>query len=359
MSGEKTEEPTEHKLRKAREKGQQAYSKDLASACAMLGALLGLRLSAGWLHQNLSASFDLLLRQVGAPHEAMQVAGLMLGMGLHATLAVLPVVLLAVLFGWLGGAMQIGLAISTEPLLPDVAKLNPAEGFQRLMSVETWTEAGTAVIKAAAVLMVAYGLHADLLRQAAAAVWATPMGGLAVALSSFQALLEASALVLVVLGALDVLLQRYLFRRKQRMSVDDLKQEHKEKEGDPLIKGMRRRVAFEVAREPIRARADGLPRASVVVTNPTHYAVALRYDRHDAPVPLVVDKGADEQALLLRRQAEALGIPIVEDPPTARALHLLPVGQQIPAALYEPVAQILAWLSELPQHPVGPAPEAT
>lgn len=359
MSGEKTEDPTDHKLKKAKEKGQQAYSKDLASACALLGALLGMRLAQGWIHQHLTATFDLALRQAGDGPDAMSWSSLLLGLGAQSMLAILPVVLLAVLFGWLGAAAQVGFGVTIEPILPDLAKINPADGFQKLFSLDSAMEVVKAVVKAAAILLVAYGMHADLLRQAAAASMASPLGGLTVALTALRALLESCALALLVLGGLDIFLQRFLFRRKQKMSVDDLKQEHKEKEGDPLIKGMRRRVAFEISREPLRPRVDGLPRASVLVTNPTHFAVALEYDLQAAPVPRVVDKGADEHALRLRRVADSLGIPIVEDPPTARALHLLSVGQSIPAELYEPVARILAWLAGLPQVRPGHAPEAT
>jgi type III secretion protein U len=164
-------------------------------------------------------------------------------------------------------------------------------------------------------------------------------------------------IVFIVIGPGDFAIQKWLFIRDQRMSKDEVKREHKESEGDPMLKGQRRQMAQEIANDTPKTTVPG---ATVVVANPTHFAVALRYEPGQTPLPIVVAKGVDAQALEIRAIAEAHKVPVVVNPPLARALHKdVPVGRPVPEALFDAVAAVLRWVRTMKQvtDPIAHPPE--
>jgi flagellar biosynthetic protein FlhB len=254
----------------------------------------------------------------------------------------LAIVFLAVLATMLA---QIGLVFTWQPLSPSLSRINPWTGLQRLFSLRGLMHAAAAFMKLLVVAAVAY------LTLVASAVALTQ----ASVLDHFDTVRLTSALAfrlamqvgvaLLILALLDYAWQRYRSERELRMTKEEVKDELRSMEGDPHIRRRRRELQLQLAMQ--RLRKD-VPKADVVVTNPTHVAVALQYDAQTMPAPKVIAKGADYAALRIRQIAKEFSIPIVERPPLARALHQsVDVGQYIPERLYKAIAEVLAYVYEL------------
>lgn len=343
MSDEKTEEPSSQKIRKAKEQGQVAFSKDFSGATALIGATLGTAIFWPFTVNHGMAMFQVTLDPAYlASTESFPINQLCLALGVSGLWMILPPLVFGILGGLFGGLLQIGVNFSAEPLVPKFDRLNPVDGFKKIFSIRVLLDVAKAMIKLILIPLIAYTLYEKILSQSAALFHA---GAQQAWNTLCHALIDVTiriGVLLALLGGLDVMLQIFLHNRDQKMSKDEVKREYKENEGDPMIKGQRMRLAREAANEAPRRVAN--PAATVVVTNPTHYAVALRYHPQTDPVPVVVDKGVDEEAARIRQQAEAMSTPIVKDPPTARALYLIPMGTEIPEDLFEPIAKIIVWL---------------
>ncbi len=216
--------------------------------------------------------------------------------------------------------------------------------MKKLFSVRSIIEFAKTVFKAILVGAVVVGITIGLIPLLMGAATQTPFGVVAVAWGALLKLFVAAVIALVVIGPADFAIQKWLFLRDQRMDKDEVKREYKEMEGDPMIKGRRRQLAHEMANSSPK---QTVPNATVVVTNPTHFAVALYYKPGETPLPVIVAKGADAQALEIRAIAEAHGVPVVGNPPLARALFKLPLDDAVPEALFEAVATVLRWVSML------------
>lgn len=347
QTGDKTEMPTPKRRREARERGQVARSADLTAAVVILGALLLLNWTGGGMVRALQESMR---RAIGVRHlHDFNTSG--------AISALVDIVLpvLRSLAPMLGGLMvvaivinllQVGLLFSTQRLAPDPGVISPIKGVQKLL------KGGRGVV----------GLLMSLLKLllVTAAGYSAVHGRLGEivsvqALDFGQILVFGGALVfdvgvriaalLLVLALIDYAWQRYRFERDLRMTKQEVKEELKTMEGDPLIKQRRRQLQLQRAMQ--RAR-QSVPGADVIVTNPTEFAVALKYDSATMHAPRVVAKGADFLAQRIREIAIEHGIPIVQRPPLARALYrLVEVGQEIPEQFYNAVAEILAFVYRL------------
>jgi flagellar biosynthetic protein FlhB len=245
--------------------------------------------------------------------------------------------------------VQVGLLFTWQPLMPSLAKINPLTGLQRLFSMRGAMHAATSFAKLLVVAAVAYftmgGSIAEVLQ--ALMLEAQTFPALAGALTMKLAVRLGAAFF--VLSLLDYAWQRFRHERDLRMTKEEVKDELRSMEGDPHIKRRRRQLQMQLALQ--RLRRD-LPKADVVVTNPAHVAVALRYQAEEMPAPKVIAKGADYVALRIRQLAAEFGIPIVERPPLARALYeAVDVGQYIPERLYQAIAEVLAYVYELTGRP--------
>ena len=358
MSGEKTEEPTEKKLKDAREKGESPKSPDVNAALGLFALTVCLVVASKASAEHLFKMFAIFYERGILAQTNDDVFALIFDMVKEGGMVVLPYLGIAVVVGLFGSFAQVGVQITFKPITPDFNKINPASGIKKIFSIRSLVDFLKMVFKALVLGAVAFFICMGLLPLLVGASLYSPEGVIAVGWSALLKLLGAAIIVFIVIGPFDFALQKWLFIRDQRMSKDEVKREHKEMEGDPQLKGQRKQIAHEMANEAPRAAVPG---ASVVVANPTHYAVALRYVPGQTPLPVVVAKGIDAQALEIRAIAEEHRVPVVVNPPLARQLHRVPLNESIPEALFEAVAAVLRWvrlMEQLTRHVSGTAAES-
>ena len=328
---EKTEQPSQKRLREARRKGQLPRSRLLSASAVTLGGLLALSLTggSGWARlQAWTARLFLEQRSEGAWQEGLRVASLLCG----------PVLLGALLGSLVVAVPVAGWAFHPEQVAPKLERVSPAAGLKRLFSARQLVELGKALLVTA---VVGWLLGSALLDEAAdglRAAWLPGPLALTTVLGRLAPLVLRVAWVVFVLGLADFALARRRHVRDLMMTREELKQEYKESEGDPHHKGQRKALHRQLSQG---GPARGLQKASAVVVNPTHIAVALRYDAGECDAPYLVAKARESDALALRREAVRLGIPVVRDIPLARSLIHYDVGEEIPAELYEAAAAVL------------------
>ncbi len=342
MSEEKTEQPTDKKLEDAKKKGQHAKSQDLSAAVGLLAITICLSAAAQMTIERVLALVTRTLDHLGMVDGSSELAPMMTADVIDGLLLVLPFIAVSVLAGIAAVAAQIGLGVSFEPVSPDFEKVNPAAGLKRLISVKTLVEFVKTLLKAIALVAVMWHVINDLLPTLLGSVYLSPGAITLLGWDAVMKVLGGALLLYFVVGPLDFGLQKLLFLRDQRMSKDEVKREYKEMEGDPEIKGKRKELAREYATS---APKQTVPGATVVVTNPTHYAVALRYVPGVTLLPELVAKGADGEALMIRRIAEEHGVPVISEPPLARALFKVEIGDVVPEPLFEAVAAVLRWVA--------------
>lgn len=349
MSSDKTEEPTDQKLRKAREKGQVAKSQDLSQAVSMLGVTIVLLLAADDTLARIHRLFDQAMNFGDGDLPLADLYERVGAMAAEAGFIVLPLVLAAAVFSVIGVMSQIGVLVSMEAVTPKVENLNPAEGIKKIVSAKSLMVLGQMVLKAVVLGVVLWRVILVLLPLVTGAVYQSVPAIGAIAWVAVTKVLCIGLLLFLLLGPLDLAIQRWQFMKGQRMSKDDIKREYKDAEGDPQMKHQRERLAREIASGPDRKNA--VAAASAVIVNPTHYAVAIRYDAQGSGLPIIVAKGFDDEALLIRGYAEAAGVPVFGNPPLARALFKVPLNEPVPEALFGAVAAVLRWVGA-----IGPAP---
>lgn len=344
MSGEKTEEPTEKKLEDARKKGEAPKSQDVNAAIGLLGLLVCFAVCANASAGHLLRIVTLVLDQGMTVRGDEDMNAMAVALAQDGLWAALPFIAASIALGLVASFGQVGFKISFEAIAPKFDKLNPASGLKRIFSVRSIIEVLKMAVKAIALGVVVWITIRDLLPLLVGSVRLEAAGLAAAAWSAALKLLAAGLLVFIVIAPLDFGLQRWLFRRDQKMSKQDIKDEYKNSEGDPNVKAQRKQLAHEIAMSDPR---KAVPGATVVVTNPTHYAVALRYIPGETPLPIIVAKGMDAQALRIRGIADEHQIPIVGNPPLARALYKHPLDAPIPEELFEAVAAVLRWVTYL------------
>jgi flagellar biosynthesis protein FlhB len=337
VSGARTEEPTPRRLREARRRGEVARSADLGAAAALAGGLAALAVVGPDLLRDVARELRsrLALAAGGAADPAAAVAAA----GALLLRLALPVGGAAAAAAAAAGAWQAGFAVVPAALRPRPGRLDPGAGLRRLCAPASAARAGLGVLKAATLA----GVCAAWWSGAAASVGELPRASGSAALAAAGPLLTPLALRLALavaaLGAADLVVERARWRKALRMTRDEVRRERREDEGDPAPRAERRR------RHRALLEAAPLARATVVVVNPTHVAVALRHDRAGGGAPRVLAKGAGAAAARIRSAARRAGVPVVRDPPLARALHrLAEIGDEIPEELYEAAAVVLAEL---------------
>ncbi|MEG3193293.1 flagellar biosynthesis protein FlhB [Lysobacter sp. D1-1-M9] len=354
---DKTEQPTEKRLREAREKGQVPRSRELgnvavlgATSLAMLMYAPGIGVAAqSWLRDALTLD----PASVGRPDRLLPHA---VGLMVELMLPVLPVILVALGACLIAPAVMGGIGFSNKALQPDFTRLDPMKGFKRIYGKEGLAELLRSLLRVLLVIgvgaAVIYAAFHELLAMPRMSLHGAAGTGLGVAIGTFIAMIASLGL----LAAVDVPWQRWQHTVKLRMTKQEIRDELKQTEGNPEIKARVRQVAQQMSQ---RRMMEALPTADVVVVNPTHYAVALKYDADNMRAPKVVAKGVDEIALMIRQVAQQHRISVLETPPLARALYrTAQVDQEIPVKLYAAVAQVLSYVYQLKRwHPAhGPAP---
>ncbi|MFQ5411317.1 MAG: flagellar biosynthesis protein FlhB [Phycisphaerae bacterium] len=354
-AGEKTEAPTPKRRQEAREKGQVAKSNDFSAALLLLGGMFGLRVFGPRLMSALlgamRASLDL-SDPAAAAH--IDIVPLVCTTGMFVLSAAGPVMVLVLLISLAANLLQVGFLVTGHPLVPKLDKLNPINGFSRLFSARTFVQLVMNLLKlilVVAVATVAIRSRIDLVFLALAVEGWSQVILLSTVLYEVGLLL-AGALLIVAL--IDFAWQKYKFERDLRMTKQEVKEELRRMDGDPILKQRRRKMQLAASIQRIKS---AVPTADVVVTNPTELAIAIRYDTETMAAPKVVAKGADHLARKIREIAMEHGIPIIERKPLAQALYkMVEVGQEVPERFYKAIAEILAYVYKLSGRSVpGPA----
>ena len=350
---EKTEKATPKRLEDARQKGNVAKSMELPSASVLLSGLLTLGFTASLIYSNLSEIFIGLLANAGSIRlDSGEGSAILEGALFNAFKVVAPVMVVVFIVAVLVNFAQVGPLLTFQPLQPKFSKINPFKGMKRFFSLRIVADTIKNMLKLLAVGFVAYKTVIGEMDQ---------IGGLAglsleqivvyIISVCFKIFLRCALLILAI-AFIDFLYQRWQYMKSLKMSKQEVKDEFKQREGDPMVKARIRSIQRKMAAERMM---EAIPGADVVITNPTHLAVALSYVSGQIPAPKVVAKGADLMAKRIREVAQEHGVPIVEEKPLAQALFKLEIGQIIPEELYQAVAKVLAYVFQLKERKAGRA----
>lgn len=339
-ASEKTEQATPKRLADARGKGQVANSVDLVAAIGFLGAVIVFASVSG---EIVSGGIGYLAQSIAQLSQASSFEGsygllFMNGIDAFASL-VWPMLVAAMVLGVLANVAQVGFLASLEPLKPSFERLNPIEGMKRMFSMKALFDLSKAFLK---LTLVGYGAYLGIRGEITTLLmvgYADGLGALVVAGSVLMRVAVRVGVIYLAIGIADFLFQRYEHSKNMRMSKQETKDEHKQVEGDPQIKARQRERQRMLATSRMFSE---IPTATVVITNPTHFAVALKYEEQGG-APIVCAKGCDYLAQRIIAKAKEHRVPVVAEPPVARALYKqVELGREIPIDLYRVVAEILA-----------------
>jgi type III secretion YscU/HrpY family protein len=350
--GDKTEKPTQKRLDDARKKGDVSKSKDVTSALGLVMWLALGALTIGFAGHRLAALLDNLLTLIGQGWMTTGFAGAARSIGAQAAeLALMLVAMLLVpvaAVGLLTDFLQTGPVLSFEKLKPKLDSMNPVEGVKKMFSMDNAIELIKSIAKASLMFLIGWLLIQSALPQIVGLARRPdlPMEAVGSLVWSLTLkLLTWTVAVFAGVALLDAVYQRWSFTKKMRMSMRDIKQEMKESEGDPHLKGKRRQMALEWSQSNATQAARN---ANVLVVNPTHIAIAIDYDRELNPVPTIAAKGEDHVALAMRQAAEEAGVPIVRNVPLARdMLARAEIGEIVPSDLFDIIAEVILWAREV------------
>ncbi len=342
--GDRTEAATQRRLQKAREEGQVPLSREITAFGGLAAASLALVVALPSASRETAARLQDLLGHLDAFDLSDGGAGALRFAAMAVLRVVAPIVLAALAGGVASVLLQTGPLMHGGALRPDLARLNPLSGFKRSFGMASLGELGKSLLKLAVVGAAVWSVLAGAAgRLASAADW--ELGTLvARTMRDVTGVLFAVLGVQAAIAVLDLVWVRLQHARRLRMSREDIRQETRESDGDPRVKGRVRQIRMQRARKRMLA---AVPKATVVLTNPTHYAVALAYDRTAGAAPKVVAKGVDTMAARIREAAESSRVPLVANPPLARALYRVELDTEIPAEHYQAVAEIIAYVWRL------------
>lgn len=350
--GEKTEQPTSKKLEDARKEGQVAKSKEISSAAVLLAMFATMSTLISFYSGRFLSMFNWLYDEI--PYCVVlyngdvpfnKITSIVRDSMTQLLIILLPVLLGTALIGFVANLVQVSWKPTAKPMQPKFNKLNPINGVKRLFSLNSLVELIKSILKVVVIgIMVYFYLRRE--QTVLLAILDMPIMG---AIGNLGRIIVAIGLRIsaayVAIAALDFLYQKWKFREDMKMTKQEVKDEYKNMEGDPQIKGKQKQRMMEASR---RRMMQQLPQADVVITNPTHYAVAIKYDPEMYDAPFVVAKGADYLAARIKEVAKENHIEIVENKPLARMLYAnVELGQIVPPELYQAVAEVLAFVYHL------------
>ncbi len=344
---DRTEKPTPKKLADARKKGQVAQSREIPSAMILLASLGFFYFAGGFMFQRLEGLIAGSYLQLNDPvlQNALSASALARWCFDEVLVILMPIMLTLMVVGILANVSQFGFLIKEDALMPDFKKINPLSGLRRLVSLKSLVELGKSVFKIIFIGSIAYLiLKQDLdviptLTQMEVAHIMVFTGESAFKIAFFV------CLGLIVLAATDFAYQRWQHQKELMMTKQEIKEERKLMDGDPQIKSRIRSMQIEMAR---RRMMEMVPEADVVITNPTHLAIAIQFDAETMAAPTVVAKGADHMAQRIRETAQTHDVPLVENKPLARSLYkTTEIGDPVPVELYQAIAEVLAYVYRL------------
>jgi flagellar biosynthetic protein FlhB len=349
---EKTEQATPRKRSEARKKGQVGKSREIPSVAVLLTGLSTLYLFGAYMYHHIKSLMQDTFSMIAAPNhilsEFLAFGNIVIE---RFIIMVLPLMIAVFVTAILSNVLQIGWLVSWESVTPKLSKISPMKGVQRLFSKQTLMELFKSLAKLALVGVIAYvtvkGEADRLLSLADMEVQAILLYVLKVA---FKVFIRVS-MAMILVAALDYWFQKWQYEQQLKMTRQEVKEEYKRTEGDPLVKSRIKRIQYEIAK---RRMMQEVPKADVVVTNPVHLAVALRYESSEMSAPRVLAKGAGDVAERIKTLAREHDIPIVENRELAKNLYkMVEIGNEIPSILYRAAAEVLAYVYQLKGRKVG------
>ncbi len=350
--GEKTEQPTSKKLSDARKKGQVAKSREIANAFGLLALFLLIKFWVGHMGTQFLEVFSVTYNKMPElvtfwdgylPQQDIRV--MFQNIMLRVLIILAPIFIVAFVVAFISDIWQVKWKIATEAMKPKFSKMNPISGFKRIFSMNSLVELIKSLAK---IFLIGYICYSYVMDKKEDLFLLYDMA----LLQAIQLIAEMVvdlgiriALVYMILAFADYAYQKFKFNKDMMMTKQEVKDEYKQQEGDPKVKGRIRQKMQEVSR---RRMMQSLPTADVVITNPTHYAVAIKYDPEEADAPIVLAKGADYLAAKIKEVAKENNIEIVENKPLARMLYAnVDVGKVVPPELYQAVAEVLAFVYKI------------
>ena len=352
LGGEKTEPATEKKLREARDEGQVAKSREIANGLGLLALFIVLKFYTGYMGTQFLSLFSAMYNRMpsivtfwNGNMSWEEMGNLYEQMLIQILLLVLPIFLVGFIIAFISDAAQVKWHVTKKPLMPKFSKINPLSGMKRLFSVSSLVELVKSIAKITLIVVICYTYLKDKWKDVYL-LYDMPL------LQALQLLLETVtdlgiriSVFYMVIAAADFVYQKIKFKNDMKMTKQEVKEEYKQIEGSPEVKGKIKQKMREASQ---RRMMQNLPQADVVITNPTHYAVAIKYDPEVADAPIVIAKGEDFLAQKIKEVAREHNIEIVENKPLARMLYAnVDIDQMVPPELYQAVAEVLAFVYKL------------
>lgn len=348
FEGEKTEKPTQKKKNKAREEGQVSISREIATAITIISVFLGIKIFSKFIYDQFlklsSINFDL-IKSIDDIYNETYMKQLGISIILKIIIICLPVFLIALIVSIITNVVQVGWHPTFKPLQPKFDAFNPVNGLKKMFSFKQIVDLFTSILKVVFIAFAIYSVIKGKVKQIQTLML----------MDIFKAMTYIGSLCIdigtrvgyyfIIIAILDFIYQKFSHLKKLKMTKQELKEEYKQIDGDPIIKS---KIKQKMRESSLRRMMQEIPNADVVITNPTHYAIAIKYDRNKETAPTVVAKGVDHLAKRIKEIANQNQIEIVENKPLARALYdTVDIGKEIPPELYQAVAEVLAFVYKL------------
>ncbi len=339
---EKTEEPTSKKIEDARKDGNVPKSQDSSSFITLVVGIFTFLALFPFMQRHLVELYHYYQSFMGVEFTKNMILEISVVTFKEVILVVMPLAVAVAISGLLAGFLQFGFVFSSKPLTPDITKLDPIKGMKNLLSVKKLVETIKVILKVALVLLIAYNFLYKFSQEMPSVVYLSIFDQLSWLREKALILGSAMLLLFFFLALFDLFFVRYNYFKDLRMSKQEIKDEFKQMEGDPQIKARIRKIQMEMTKKRMMQE---VPDADVIITNPTHFAVALRYDKEKDNAPIVLAKGMNHLALKIKEIARLHEIQIIENPPLARELYKkCDINDIIPENLYKAVAEVLAFV---------------
>lgn len=351
---ERTEEPTGKKLEDARQKGQIARSKEIGTTVVLMTSAIALLMYGDDLAKALMTIFKRLFSlNRDEAFDTTKMFSVWVEVASTVLWPMSMIFIMILIAAFIGNILLGGYNLAWDAALPKFSKMSPMKGFKRMFGTQALVELVKALLKFLLIASMAAGLIWSYFKEILHLSQESVPNSIVHSVTILAWMFLALASILIIIAVIDGPFQKYNHIKQLRMTKQEIKDEYKNQEGDPQVKGRIRRAQREISQRRMMAE---VPNADVIVTNPTHYAVALKYDTEKAGAPYVIASGIDEIAQHIRTIAKENGVPIVESPMLARALyHTTEINQQIPDQLFIAVAQVLAYVFQLKQYQKGKA----
>ncbi len=341
---EKTEEPTSKKIEDARKEGNVPKSQDISGFITLFVAVIALLVLTKFIAFHIESLYRYYMVSIGEELTKSSILSMAIITVKELLLAILPIALLVAITGILGNVIQFGFIFSTKAITPDIKKIDPIKGLKNLFSMKKLIESIKVVLKVSFVFMVASYFFISFLKELPHVAYYSIFDQMIWLRDKIIILASVVLILFFIISIADLLMVRYQYFKDLRMSKQEIKDEFKQMEGDPQIKARIKKIQMEMAQKRMMQE---IPNADVIITNPTHYAVAIKYDQQKDKAPIVIAKGINEVALKIKEIGRKHMVQIVENPPLARELYkICDLDKAIPESMYKAVAEVLAFVYE-------------